>query len=176
MATAPYVPGNRDTVHTETAMPPARSWFGNRPGEVSGDPHAPTFGMVGPDTGYVGRLVPLFRHRLITGRMHGDDAAAAGASLAARRAAVSGRGPMAEDLEVAFLLLGVLDDTPGDWTQVGDKIVGLVNGMRYASGRAEAIAADIPEDWLVAKPQDVCSRLGRDGPGGIWAGVESKDH
>ncbi|MCC7077831.1 MAG: hypothetical protein IT198_11945 [Acidimicrobiia bacterium] len=176
MATRPFVPPAPDNAYVEMPMPPARPWYGHRPAEVAGDPAAPMFGAVGPDTGYVGRLARIFRPRLVAGRIHGDDAVAAGVAVAGRRAANAGRAPTAEDLEVAFLLLGVLDGVPGDWSRVGDRIVCLVRGSRRNPARPRSLAAQMPEEWVSLRPREVRERLGRVGPEGIWADIHPGSH
>lgn len=171
MATKPFVPESRDSTYREAPLPPAQSWFGTRPGEVWSDPDAVHFGSVGPDSGFAGRLVHLFDKRLVTRRLSREDAVGAGTAMAARRAALSGRAPIAEDLEVAFLLAGLLEGTPGDWSLVDSKVEAALRGSAAEPATAEEVAAELPEDWIRSKPRDIRDRLGREGPEGIWAGV-----
>lgn len=173
MTTKPFVPSDRDTAYVTEPLPPPRPWFADRPGETAEDPEAPTFGSVGPDLGYAKTLLPLFRDRIVPGALHREDVLTAGAAVAMRRAAMSGRAPIPEDLEVAFLLIGALDGVPGDWSQTGGVVGGLIEGCRYAPGRAAHIAAAMPEDWLRRKPGGVRQRLLEEGPVSIF---EDADH
>lgn len=174
MATKPFVPESRDSTYREAPLPPARSWFGTRPGEVWSDPDAVHFGSVGPDSGYAGRLARLFDKRVDSGRLSREDAVAAGTAIAARRAALSGRAPIAEDLEVAFLLAGLLEGTPGDWSLVSSKIEAALGGSAAEPAKAEEVATELPEDWMRSKPREIRDRLGREGPEGVWADVGSR--
>lgn len=158
-------------MYVDDELPPARSWYADRPGEVAFDPEGETYGFAGPDAGYVGKLVPLFRDRLVPGTTHREDVIAAGKAIAMRRAAICGRAPMAEDLEVAFLVLGALEDVPGDWSGVGQQIAERISGLRYpvAAARAAALAGAVGRTWLVTKPDAVRARLKAEGPRGTFS-------
>lgn len=133
MTTKPYVPPDRDTEYRPDQLPPARPWYPHRPAETSADPDAATFGAVGPDMGYARALLGRFRGRLVPGGCNRDDLLEAGAAVAMRRATISGRAPVPEDLEVAFLLLGALDGVPGDWSRAGAKVAEHVEGCATRS-------------------------------------------
>ncbi len=170
MATEPFVPEHRDSVYVDDELPPAKAWFASRPGEIAGNPDAETYGFVGPDAGYAATLVRLFRGRLVTGAANRDDVIAAAEAIAMRRAARYGRAPIAEDLEVAFLLLGALDDVPGDWKAAGADVAERVSGLRYpvAAARAGVLATEVAADWIEPKPAEVRARLEAEGPAGIF--------
>lgn len=172
MTTKPYVPPDRDTEYRPEQLPPPRSWFPTRPAETAADPDAATFGAVGPDMGYARTLLPLFTGRLVPGGCNRDDLLEAGAAIGMRRAATFGRGPVPEDLEVAFLLLGALDGVPGDWGRAGGVVAALVDGVRYKPAHAAALAAALPEDWLKRKPGGVRRELLETGPDALYTDVE----
>ena len=117
MAIDPYVPTRaEDTPRRSVPIPPSRGWRADRPGELG--PEQPTgrlLGVPGPDGGYALQLAERFRDRLETAfpeRL--EDVMAVGAALAMKRAAMFGRAPVVEDLELAFGLLGWLGGAPAD--------------------------------------------------------------
>ncbi|MFN8104609.1 MAG: hypothetical protein U0U69_09125 [Acidimicrobiia bacterium] len=171
MTTKPYVPPDRDTEYRPDQLPPARPWYPHRPAETSADPDAATFGAVGPDMGYARALLGRFRGRLVPGGCNRDDLLEAGAAVAMRRATISGRAPVPEDLEVAFLLLGALDGVPGDWSRAGAKVAEHVDGVRYKASGAARLAASIPADWLLRKPGGVRAQLLQIGPDVLYDAV-----
>lgn len=172
MTTKPYVPPDRDTEYRPEQLPPPGPWFVQRPGETALDPDAARFGAVGPDMGYAGALLPPFRSKLVPGACNRDDLLEAGAAIAMRRAAMYGRAPVSEDLEVAFLLLGALERVPGDWSRAGAVVARHVEGVRYKAAQAAEFAASLPEDWLAAKPGGVRLQLLQDGPDALYAELD----
>lgn len=172
MTTKPYVPPNRDTEYRPEQLPPAKPWFARRPAETSADPHAPTFGAIGPDMGYARSLLTLFSRRLGPGGCNRDDLLEAGVAVAMRRATMFGRAPIPEDLEVAFLLLGALDGVPGDWSRAGGSVAAHVEGVRYKPAQAAHLAASMPDSWLCRKPGGVRQQLLEEGPDALYGALE----
>ena len=168
MATKPFVPDNPDTRPVDEEMPAPAAWYADRPGETVGDPRATFFGAVGPDLGYVGTLLPQFADALVPGAADRGDVTAAGAAVARTRAASFGRAPVRQDLEVAFLLLGVLEDTPGDWTSAGQVVAAAVEGCRHDAARAVHVATSLPTDWLRLSADALRARLVAEGPDAIF--------
>ncbi|MEZ5340044.1 MAG: hypothetical protein R2706_00935 [Acidimicrobiales bacterium] len=90
-----------------------RSWSATRPGDLdAGQPSGARLGSQGPDQGFAYKLVDGFD--LSLGRVNRADAIAACVGIATKRAAAFGRGPMVEDLAVAFTVWGFLDVAPAD--------------------------------------------------------------
>lgn len=168
MATKPFVPDDPDAQHIDEDLPAPSAWFATRPGETVDDPHARLFGAVGPDLGYVGTLLPSFATRLVPGAADRGDVNAAGAAVARARASTFGRGPVKEDCEVAFLLLGVLEDTPGDWADAGQIVATAIEGCRHDAARAEHVASSIPSAWLRLGASAVRDRLAAEGPDDVF--------
>ena len=90
------------------------AWRAGRPGEVvdqGGQPWGTRLGSQGPDQGFALRLARAFRPRLRLGP--GEqvaDVVVGCVGVALKRAALFGRAPVADDLEVAFGLFGFLDE------------------------------------------------------------------
>ena len=167
MGTTPFVPQSRDTAYVQEKLPPARPWFATRPGETGGDPGPGATTAGGPDAGFALRRPRLSPALPGPGAADRGDVNAGATAVAMRRAAAGGRGPIAEDLEVAYLLTGVLEDAPGDWTVQGAEVARRIEGVRYDAHRSGEFAAGIDETWLEAKPAEIRRRLASDGPGTI---------
>ncbi len=89
-------------------VPPARSWWADRPGDLAaGQPTGSFLGSPGPNIGYALTLAARFRDRLqLREHEHADDALAVIAEIAMKRAALFGRAPVVIDVEFAVELLG----------------------------------------------------------------------
>ncbi len=99
------------------SSPPRRgdSWVADRPGDLGGpQPTGTRLGAQGPDQGYALTLVKLFDDRLQLGDVSHDDAVAGCVSVAMKRSALFGRGPVVHDLTAAFTLFGFLDESPAE--------------------------------------------------------------
>ncbi len=110
----------------------ARRWSPGRPGELTAPDQVPDdgFSAVGPDTGYVYRLL---RHHPVTLEGVSDaDATAAVAALAGARASFSGRAPVRDDLEAAR---DVLAGEPAE----------ELDGVARSHGRARALVARLAD-------------------------------
>ena len=118
--TAPsYVPAPVVRATERTYTGPRRrlgAWRAGRPGEVvdqGGPPWGTRLGSQGPDQGVALRLARAFRPRLRLGPgEHVADVVVGCVGVALKRAALFGRAPVADDLEVAFGLFGFLEDPP----------------------------------------------------------------
>ncbi len=136
------------------------AWTTNRPAELK-TPIAPrgrSVGTPGPDAGFALRLSQRFAHDLkLTEGEHEHDVLLGCALIAARRAALFGRGPSIYDVQVALGLWGFL---------VSDASEGLVTARRRAfSSVAHDYVAQrrlvdaIPEASLRLTPAETQVRL-----------------
>jgi hypothetical protein len=147
------------------------AWTTNRPAELK-TPTAPrgrSVGTPGPDAGFALRLSQRFAHDLkLKEGEHEHDVLLGCALIAARRAALFGRGPSIYDLQVALGLWGFLVD---------DASEGLLAARRQAfSSVAHDYVAQrrlvdaIPEASLRQTPAEVQARLpGETVPAGVAA-------
>jgi hypothetical protein len=115
--TDPYVPVPLDEKPRQQQnfapgvhMPPARSWEPDRPGDEVPEPDAIRGGLVGspgPSVGFALTLAARARDRLkLEPHEHAEDAVAAVAEIAMKRASSFGRAPTVVDVDVAIDLLG----------------------------------------------------------------------
>jgi hypothetical protein len=136
------------------------AWTTNRPAELK-TPTAPrgrSVGTPGPDAGFALRLSRRFAHDLkLKEGEHEHDVLLGCALIAARRAALFGRGPSIYDLQVALGLWGFLVD---------DASEGLLAARRQAfSSVAHDYVAQrrlvdaIPEESLRLTPAETQARL-----------------
>lgn len=164
MAVDPYVPTQAEDAPRESVrIPPPSGWRAVRPGDlVPGEKPCPPgrlFGTPGPDSGYALTLAQRFHGRLeIVPPETEHDAMAVAAELAMRRAALFGRAPVTEDLELAFTLFGWLGGaTPElvEWRR------SAVAGADHDYSRRRALVEGVPEATLRLKPgEDVRAALG----------------
>ena len=115
MPTDPYVPseiGDRprqqQNLPPGLAMPPARDWRADRPGDLTAAPgDAALMGRPGPNIGYAYTLAARTCSRLrLSPHEHAEDVIAVMAEIAGKRAALFGRAPVIGDIDVAVELLG----------------------------------------------------------------------
>ena len=107
MAVDPYVAASRESrLRDRTPLPPARAWHTGRPGDIEFDqPMGDGFGYQGPDQGYALKLAERLRRQVtLKDGETWDDARARALDIALRRAALLGRAPISEDLEMGFRL------------------------------------------------------------------------
>jgi hypothetical protein len=120
-------------------------------------PHGTGFGTPGPDQGYVLHLVEHFEDRLKLEEGESlEDAAAAGAAIALRRAALFGRAPVSHDLALAFILTGCLGEPPADlvaWRR--EKF----NGLAHHYWELRELAEGVPESTLRLTPEKLGERV-----------------
>ena len=127
MPTDPFVPseiGDRprqqQNLPPGLALPPARDWRADRPGDLEAAPGASVpengalMGRPGPNIGYAYTLAARVCSRLrLSPHEHADDVIAVLAEIAGKRAALFGRAPVIGDIDVAVELLG-FDGTADD--------------------------------------------------------------
>ena len=105
-----------DLPRREAHPGPARRWSARRPGELTGPGEVPrggAFGTPGPDTGYALRLLADRPLALAPGERRADVERLV-AALVAARASRLGRAPIAGDIEVAEMILGLGSQGSGD--------------------------------------------------------------
>ena len=161
MAVDPYVPTRpEDAPRRSVAIPPAKGWHANRPGDLgAGQPAGDLLGSPGPDGGYALTLAKRFADRIrVAAPETAHDALAVAAELAMKRASMFGRAPVAADLEVAFTLFGWLGDPPAElvgWRRLA------AAGAGHDYPRRRGLVDAVPEAVLRRPPGDI-------GPGDGW--------
>lgn len=117
MPTDPYVPVPLDEKPRQQQnfapgvhMPPARGWEADRPGDEVAETDAVPGGLAGspgPNVGFALTLASRAKDRLrLEPHEHTEDAVAAVAEIAMKRAATFGRAPTVVDIDVAIEVLG----------------------------------------------------------------------
>jgi len=122
-------------------------------------PRGRAIGTPGPDTGYALLLAhELFAERVeLTDGIGLEDALAAGAVVAGRRAALFGRAPVAKDVELGLTLFGLLGGAPADlvaWRK------GRLQALAHHYLGQRQLADAVPESTLRLDPSSVAARLG----------------
>lgn len=134
-----------------------QAWRSNRPGDISdlGNPQISGFGNQGPDQGYLLKLAEAFENQLhLFEGEHKKDAMEGCGWLALRRASLSGRAPMAEDLEVAFRLFGYLYENPP--MELVDFRRDLLQGVAHEPTEFRTqITELVTESTLSSTPEDI---------------------
>jgi hypothetical protein len=142
---------------------PARRWKPTRPGEVTSPADMPWgggFGTIGPDAGYVLRLIRERALELAPGE-HRHNAEAAIAAIATARASRFGRAPINEDVDLACLLLGFdTDELPAELVEGlrRDRTEWFANLGHDAAARRVIVAA-VPMAVLESKPGAVRAQM-----------------
>jgi len=115
---------------------PARRWRPDRPGDVHSPDDAPWggyYGTTGPDPGYALSLIAMRDLPLQPGE-HRSGVEPALAAIVGARASRFGRAPMAEDVDVALLFLGLaLEALP---SEVAERLVANRKRMLTGAGHA----------------------------------------
>lgn len=155
MPTDPYVPSKLEdrprqlpNLAPGVAVPPARAWHADRPGDLeSADlPSGALLGAPGPNVGYALTLAHRCAPRLHLGaHEHLDDVLAVLAEIAMRRAARFGRAPVMGDVRFASTLLGYNEAAGGDvfeWRQL------VVQGAHHDYVTRRKIVDTIPASLL----------------------------
>ena len=117
VAAPSYVPNSlQQQPRRGLALPPARAWRQDRPGEVpAAQPVGPQLERPGPDLGYALRLVRQFEDRLVlTPPLSTADVVDGCIEVAMARAALFGRAPVVHDLDIAFRIWGFLGEAPAE--------------------------------------------------------------
>jgi hypothetical protein len=149
--------------YTPGAEPgPPRPWSPSRPGELNDPADVPAggpFGRTGPDSGYAYRLI-ADREREFPQGEHRADSEAVLAALAAARAAQNGRGPTAEDVDVAEVLLGYDTNLPeGVAAELAAARPGWMAGAAHDSSRTQRVVASVSGETLGSDPAALRRRL-----------------
>ncbi len=141
--------------------PHAAAWLQDRPGEITRPEEVRwggAFGRPGPDTGWALKLVastdfdrgarPSVLEKVV-------------ANIAGARAAKAGRGPTAEDVEVALTLLGLrTEGLPDDVAAtLGDVRSAAVDHAAHERDKGRSFIDSVPVDQLIAKPADLVRML-----------------
>jgi len=141
--------------------PHATAWRQDRPGEITTPDQARwggAFGRPGPDTGWALKLVastdfdrgdrPAVLERIV-------------ANVAGARAAKVGRGPTAEDVEVALILLGLrTEGLPQDVVStLEDARSAFVDHAAHERDKGSSFIDSVPIDQLMATPADLARML-----------------
>src|SRR4051795_13298986 len=139
-------------------MPPARGWIADRPGDVGARPSlGPLTGNPGPNVGFALTLARRARDRFrLESGEHVDDAVAAVAELAMKRAATLGRAPTILDVDFAIELLGYAGAAPADvrrWRP------GVVRGAEHEYVVRRAIADAVSSSLLRLSLQELPEQL-----------------
>jgi len=134
--------------------PPRRpaQWRADRPGEVIHEVDQPSGGALGnqgPDQGYAFKLAKRFSGQLVLAPgEHEADAIAGSVAVALRRASIFGRGPVADDLRIAFTVFGYLHDAPEELVAFRRRLFDEVHHHVVHYREARQIAAAVPEATL----------------------------
>jgi hypothetical protein len=141
--------------------PAASAWLQDRPGEITHPNQVEwggAFGRPGPDTGWVRKLVAAADFD------RGDRPATLEqvvATVAAARAAKAGRGPTAEDVEVALTLLGLRPEGLPDHvtTSLAEKRVAAVDHAAHERDKGGRFVERLSMERLMAKPAELVRML-----------------
>jgi hypothetical protein len=164
MPTDPYVPseiGDRprqqQNLPPGLAMPPARDWRADRPGDEAAGPDdaAPgpgaLMGRPGPNVGYAYTLAARTASRLrLSPHEHADDVIAVLAEIAGKRAAGFGRAPVIGDIDVAVDMLGY------DGTADPE----FVHDAAHDYTRRRELVDAVPEELLRLRGSALAERVG----------------
>ena len=161
MPTDPFVPpdpGDRprqqQNLPPGTALPPARHWRAERPGDLgSAQPRGSLLGTPGPNVGYAYTLAERAAERLQLGSHETvHDVVPVLAEIAGKRAALFGRAPVIHDVDAAVKLLGYDGSADPDFAEIRALIVQEA-GHDYL--RRRAIVDTVPEQLLRLPPSDL---------------------
>jgi hypothetical protein len=162
MAAPEFVPVlPEDLPRLTERMPPAESWFPDRPAEVfvrAEQPHGRAFGNPGPDQGYGLKLARRFEDRLqLAPGEDLEDAIAGCVGVGLKRASMFGRAPVIYDFELAFTLWGFLGGAPDDLIRFRSP---LFASAKHHYWEQRQIVDRVPDDTLRLPPAIVAERLG----------------
>ena len=144
---------------TKPGPAPARRWRPGRPAELSSPAavrRGGAFGLAGPDSGYALKLVGEREFNLLPGEHH-HDAAAAVAAIASARAAKVGRAPIADDVTVGLIVLGLDGEAPVDAELLAAR-PGWIANVGHNAAKLRGIIADVSEDVLRLTPTELSAK------------------
>ena len=164
MSTDPFVPSptaakprHGQNQPAGIAVPPAPRWTADRPGEIgpSGPPASARFGAPAPNAGYALKLAERQSAGWRLGPSeHHEDAVAAVADLAMKRAGSFGRGPAMPDIDVAVALLGYDRACSDDFLE---RRAHAVHEAAHLYQRARALVDHIHLDLLRRSAEDAAA-------------------
>ena len=152
--------GITDAPRRKPGPAPARRWRPARPAELHAPEAVPSggaFGLIGPDSGYALRLVGEREFKLLPGEHH-HDAATAVAAIASARAAKLGRAPIADDVTVGLIVLGLDSEAPVDAEILAER-PGWIANVGHSASKLRGIVADVPEDLLMLPPAELRAKV-----------------
>jgi hypothetical protein len=159
MAAPDYVPVPlADQPRQSLALPPPRHWMADRPADLQrGQPVGPKFGVPGPDQGYALKLAERLADRVqVADGEHVEDALAGAVAVATKRAALFGRAPVLQDIEMALTLWGFLGGAPDDLVEFRRRLFG---GAAHHYWDQRAVTDLVPDSTLRLAPAQVAERL-----------------
>jgi hypothetical protein len=154
--TDPYIapdpearPRQQQNLPPGVALPPARSWRAERPGDLGAEqPHGERFGTPGPNVGYAYTLANRARERFRVGPhepLH--DVVAVVAEVAGRRAASFGRAPVMSDVNHALAVFGYDGSADAAFVETRTR---LVQDASHDYSRRRALVDAVTDDLLGA--------------------------
>jgi hypothetical protein len=152
-----------DLPRPRPAPSPARRWRPQRPGELTTPDEVPwggAFGTTGPDTGYALRLV-RGRNLVLAPSENRHNAEVGIVALAGARASYFGRAPIARDVDVAIMILGLTaEGIPSAMLEslARDRVKWLA-GLGHDPAKARALVASVPIENLAAPLEDLRARM-----------------
>ncbi len=166
MSAPEYVPATAGAPRTHhVPRRRRRSWIPDRPGDIVGaaPPVGRDFGAPGPDQGYALTLARRARAdlRLAEGE-DPDDVEAALVAIALRRASLAGRAPVAHDIEVAAILLGLVGPAEPDHVAWRRRAVAELAEHHHHQLEARQLANAVPVEVLTAPPAEVAAAVAAD--------------
>src|SRR6476659_11505565 len=165
MPTDPYVPseiGDRprqqQNLPPGLAMPPARDWRADRPGDLTAAPgDGALMGRPGPNVGYAYTLAARVRPRLrLSPHEHADDVVAVLAEIAGKRAARFGRAPVIGDVDVAVELLGYDGTADAEFVELRTR---LVHDAAHDYTRRRELVDAVPKALLQLRGAGLAERV-----------------
>ena len=109
------------------------------------------FGTVGPDSGYALKLVAEHELSLLPGEHH-HDVATAVAAIASARAARVGRAPIADDVAVGMIVLGLDAAAAGDAGVLSNRPSWVAN-VGHDAAKLRQLVADVPPELVGGTPE-----------------------
>jgi hypothetical protein len=156
--TDPFVPADpadrprqQQNLPPGTALPPARHWHAERPGDLPAEsPRGALFGTPGPNVGFAYTLAEVRADQLERTEHEAiHDVVPVIAEVAGRRAALFGRAPVIHDVDAALKLFGYDGSADPDFSRARELLVHEAGHSYY---RRRAIVEAVPEEVLRKPP------------------------
>lgn len=135
---------------------PARPWRPRRPADIQSPGEMPiggAFGVIGPDAGYALKLASSQELKLLPGE-HRHDAEVAVAAVASARAGLDGRAPVADDVAVGMIVLGLDGAAHVDSSILAGRPSWIAN-VGHDAAKLRSLVADVPGDVLTMNPDEL---------------------